>query len=197
MATAHPIGVEETDSLPESERTAGCDEEFSLLVYRQHGFVFRVALALVRNRQDAEDIAQETFLKLYRNGSWRGMRDERAFLARAAWRLALDLRRAPAMQVADFDAEATPSLAASPEEQTVSANSAAVMHQMIDSLPEDLRQPLALSGIDGMNSREIGQVLGLPQGTVRRRLMRARQLLKDKLSTTKGGAPCTTSSTRS
>jgi RNA polymerase sigma-70 factor, ECF subfamily len=192
---AHPIGVEETDRLPESERMAGCDEEFSLLVYRQHGFVFRVALALLRNRPDAEDIAQETFLKLYRNGRWRGMRDERAFLARTAWRLALDMRRAPAMEFTDIDADAMPSGAASPEQQAVSANSAAALHRMIDSLPEELRQPLALSGIDGMNSREIGKVLGLPEGTVRRRLMRARQLLKEKIVNVKGGAACMTSTT--
>lgn len=194
---AHPIGVEETDRLPESERMAGCDEEFSLLVYRQHGFVFRVALALLRNRPDAEDIAQETFLKLYRNGHWRGMRDERAFLARTAWRLALDLRRAPAMVYADVDADVMPSETASPEEQTLNTSSAAAVHRMIDTLPEELRQPLVLSGIDGMNSREIGKVLGLPGGTVRRRLMRARQMLKEKIANANGGAPCTTSTTRS
>lgn len=200
MATVHPIGVEETDRLPESERMAGSDEEFSLLVYRQHRFVFHVALALLRNQQDAEDVAQETFLKLYRNGSWRGMRDERAFLARTAYRLALDLRRAPKANLADVDADAMPSQAASPEQQALSANSAAALHRIIDSLPEDLRQPLALSGIDGMNSREIGKVLGLPEGTVRRRLMRARELLKKKIANamnTKGGARCMTNSTRS
>lgn len=186
--------------MPESERMAGSDEEFSLLVYRQHRFVFHVALALLRNQQDAEDVAQETFLKLYRNGSWRGMRDERAFLARTAYRLALDLRRAPKANLADVDADAMPSQAASPEQQALSANSAAALHRIIDSLPEDLRQPLALSGIDGMNSREIGKVLGLPEGTVRRRLMRARELLKKKIANamnTKGGARCMTNSTRS
>lgn len=188
MVTAHPIGVEETGGLSESERTAGRDEEFSLLVYRQHRFVFRVAFALLRNRQDAEDIAQETFLKLYRNGRWRGMHDEKAFLARTAWRLALDLRRAPAMEFADMEADAMPSGAASPEQQAVSANSTAMLHRLIDSMPEELRQPLALSGIEEMSSREIGEVLGLSEGTVRTRLMRARQLLKEKMSRAKGGS---------
>jgi DNA-directed RNA polymerase specialized sigma24 family protein len=97
MATAHPISVKETDRLHADERTAS-DEEFSLLVYRQHRFVFRVAFALLRNAHDTEDIAQETVLKLYRTGRWRGIRDERAFLARVAWRMALDLRRAPAVE---------------------------------------------------------------------------------------------------
>lgn len=188
MTTAHPIRAEETDSLPESERTAGHDEEFSLLVYRQQRFVFRVALALLRNRQDAEDVAQETFLKLYRNGSWRAMRDERAFLARTAWRLALDLRRSPQLERAEVETDTMPSGADSPERQVMGANSMAALHRMIDALPEELRQPLALSGIEEMTSREIGAVLGLPEGTVRTRLMRARQLLKDKMTHTKGGA---------
>lgn len=197
MATAHPIGAEETDRLPESERTAGRDEEFSLLVYRQHRFVFRVAFALLRNRQDAEDVAQETFLKLYRNGRWREMRDERAFLARTAWRLALDLRRTPVMETAEVDTDAMPSGATSPEQHAVDVSSAAMLHRMIDTLPEELRQPLALSGIEEMNSREIGEVLGLAEGTVRTRLMRARQLLKEKIANAKGGRPCGTSSMRS
>lgn len=183
--------------MPESERIAGRDEEFSLLVYREHRFVFRVALALLRNPQDAEDIAQETFLKLYRNGRWREMRDERGFLARTAWRLALDLRRSPVVERAEVEADAMPSDAASPEQQVMGANAVAALHRMIDSLPEELRQPLALSGIEGMNSREIGAVLGLPEGTVRTRLMRARQLLRDKIAHAKGGAQCGTSSTRS
>lgn len=191
MATAHPISVKETDRLQDSERTAS-DEEFSLLVYRQHRFVFRVAFALLRNAHDAEDIAQETFLKLYRNGRWRGMRDERAFLARTAWRLALDLRRAPAVETAEVEAEAMPSRAASPEQQTVSADNTAALHRLIDALPEELRQPLVLAGIDEMNSREISTVLGIPEGTVRTRLQRARQLLKDKIAHTKGGTPCRT-----
>jgi RNA polymerase sigma-70 factor (ECF subfamily) len=191
MATAQPIGVKETDRLHETERTAS-DEEFSLLVYRQHRFVFRVAFALLRNAHDAEDIAQETFLKLYRTGRWRGMREERAFLARAAWRMALDLRRAPAVEIASVDADATPSRTVSPEQQAVSADSAAALHRLIDALPEELRQPLVLAGIDEMTSREIAAVLGIPEGTVRTRLMRARQLLKDKIAHTKGGTPCAT-----
>ena len=191
MATAHPISVKETDRLHETERTAS-DQEFSLLVFRQHRFVFRVAFALLRNGHDAEDIAQETFLKLYRNGRWRGVRDERAFLARAAWRLALDLRRAPNFESAGVDADATPAQTASPEQQAVSADSKAALHRLIDALPEELRQPLVLAGIDEMTSREIAAVLGVPEGTVRTRLMRARQLLKDKIAHTKRGQSCTT-----
>jgi RNA polymerase sigma-70 factor (ECF subfamily) len=53
---------------------------------------------------------------------------------------------------------------------------------MIDALPEELRLPLILSAGDELNSREIGQVLGIPEGTVRTRLQRARDLLRRKLA---------------
>jgi RNA polymerase sigma-70 factor (ECF subfamily) len=77
---------------------SGCvlttDEEadFTSLVQRQSRFVFRVAYAVLLNAHDAEDAVQETFLKLYRNGGWQRLSNERAFLARVAWRIAVDRR---------------------------------------------------------------------------------------------------------
>jgi DNA-directed RNA polymerase specialized sigma24 family protein len=69
------------------------EQEFSGIVERQARFMFRVAYSLLRNVQDAEDAVQEAFLKLYRGEAWRRMEDEKAFLARTVWRVALD--RAP------------------------------------------------------------------------------------------------------
>ena len=62
------------------------------------------------------------------------------------------------------------------------ANQQAMVHSMIDALPEELRLPLVLSAFDELNSREIGRVLGIPEGTVRTRLQRARQVLRQKLA---------------
>jgi RNA polymerase sigma-70 factor, ECF subfamily len=64
----------------------------------------------------------------------------------------------------------------------LAADQHAFVHSMIDALPEALRLPLVLSASDELNSREIGRVLGVPEGTVRTRLQRARQLLRQKLS---------------
>lgn len=161
-------------------------EEFEALVARQSHFVFRVAYAILRNRHDAEDTVQETFLKLYRNHTWKGINDERAFLARAAWRVAVD--RLPKsdrseQQRVDVDSELELlSAIPNPEQQAIAASRHTAVHRMIDSLPEELRQPLVLSAIDELNSREIAAILDLPEGTVRTRLMRARQVLKQKLA---------------
>jgi len=72
--------------------TIGEETEFASLVERHWRFVFRVVYAVLLNRADAEDAVQETFLKLYRNRGWRQVENERAFLARAAWRVAVDRR---------------------------------------------------------------------------------------------------------
>ena len=58
----------------------------------------------------------------------------------------------------------------------------ALIHSMIDALPEVLRVPLVLSSYEELNSRQIGRILGIPEGTVRTRLQRARQLLHQKLA---------------
>jgi DNA-directed RNA polymerase specialized sigma24 family protein len=49
-----------------------------------------VAYAVLRNSHDAEDVVQEVFMKLYRSGVWHDMSDEKAYLARTAWRTAVD-----------------------------------------------------------------------------------------------------------
>jgi RNA polymerase sigma-70 factor (ECF subfamily) len=52
----------------------------------------------------------------------------------------------------------------------------------MDALPEELRQPLALSAVDDLKSSEIAQILGIPEGTVRTRVKKAREILKQKLA---------------
>jgi RNA polymerase sigma-70 factor (ECF subfamily) len=166
------------------------ESEFAGLVERQWRFAYRVAWAMLRNAHDAEDAAQETFLKIFQAKAWRGIRDERAFVARAAWRAAVDrirqrglALRAASPSTQDSADEALAGLrdaAPDPEEAAIAAVQDAAIHRLIDSLPEDLRQPLVFSA--EMNSREIAAAMGLAEGTVRTRLMRARQILREKIT---------------
>jgi RNA polymerase sigma-70 factor (ECF subfamily) len=161
------------------------EAEFTALVQRHSRFVFRVAYAVLLNPHDAEDAVQETFLKLYRNDGWRHMKSEQAFLARVAWRTAVDRRRAdkPCEPIGDPDVIQEPASAQpGPEQTLLDANQHAHIHSMIDALPEELRVPLVLSASNELNSREIATILGIPEGTVRTRLQRARQLLRERLT---------------
>jgi RNA polymerase sigma-70 factor (ECF subfamily) len=177
--------VNESD-LPAERAEAGSREvRFTELVKRQSRFIFRVAWAVLRNAHDTEDVVQEAFLKLYRTGAWQRMDDERAFLARTAWRLAVDRSRANRGSIV---ATETQSGDADPERAAIAADSSAVVQRLIDALPEELRQPLALSAIEELRSGEIAVLMGISEGTVRSRIMRARQILRQKLAAMKEGA---------
>ena len=149
---------------------------FAGLVERQARLMFRVAMSVVRNPADAEDAVQEAFLKLYRTGGWMGMREERAFVAKVVWRCALD--RLPAVTEVTGDEVELVSGAESVEAASVREGERAELWRLIGGLPEELRQALVLSAIEEMTSVEGGAVLGIPEGTVRTRVMRARAELR-------------------
>jgi RNA polymerase sigma-70 factor, ECF subfamily len=172
-----------TDGLVKQTASAGPDAQFAALVGRSSRFMFRVAYALLKNPQDAEDAVQEAFLKLYRNGAWKRIQDERAFLARTTWRIAID--RLPKKK-SEALSNKTPSSGENPETTAIEADWNATVHAFVNALPEALRQPLALSTVEELTSREIGVVMGIPEGTVRSRLARARQMLKQKIETALG-----------
>ena len=144
-------------------------EIFFVRVAEEHAhFLYRVAYSLLRHAQDAEDAVQDALLKLYRGESWRGMQDERAFLARP------QSAEDEAAELGIRDARPSPELAAAAGDER------ALLQELIEALPEELKQPLLLSAMEEMSSREIGEVMGLPEGTVRTRLMRARSVLRTK-----------------
>jgi len=161
------------------------EAEFTALVERQSRFAFRVAYAVLLNCADAEDAVQESFLKLHRHGGWLHVENERAFLARIAWRTAVDhlrsARTASRLRNTDEPLTEIPSLHPGPEETLITADQHAIIHTLIDTLPDDLRLPLVLSSMQELNSREIAIILDIPEGTVRTRLQRARLLLRQKL----------------
>lgn len=175
-------------ALTDKREMAPCEERFAELVRRQSRFVFRVAHAVLRNSHDAEDVAQEVFLKLYRSGAWQEMREEKAYLARVAWRSAVDRRAINANGSGEALNRDSASAGQTPEEAALQANWSAVVQRLMDALPDELRLPLALTAAGELTSGEIAETLGIPEGTVRTRLLRARQILKEKLGRLAGGS---------
>jgi RNA polymerase sigma-70 factor (ECF subfamily) len=154
------------------------DTAFSLLVDRHSQLMYRIAFSLLRNAQDAEDAVQEVFLKLYRSTAWHQMNDEKAFLARTVWRVALDRLPKVAEQSIDDGYEQFAGKGVSPETNAIRKAQADYLRKLIDGLPETLRQTLILSAIEELNSREVGVLLEIPEGTVRTRLKQAREALR-------------------
>lgn len=162
------------------DESVGLEEEFAALVERQSRFLYRVAYSVGRNAHDAEDAVQEALLKLYRTGAWRGMQDEKAYLARVVWRIAVEkLPKRSNEMVGDGDeVEMLRAAGDSPETVVIRSAAEVQLRRLIDELPEDLRLPLRLAALEEMSSREVGLVMGIPEGTVRTRLMRARAELR-------------------
>jgi RNA polymerase sigma-70 factor (ECF subfamily) len=159
------------------------DREFEARVVESSTLAFRVAYGVLRQRQDAEDVAQEAFTKAYKSFSQLRDRDRfRAWLVRMTWRLAINHQRSDRRRTVreTVQAESMP-----PAETAADAIAARERRQQlwdaIDALPEKLRVVTVLAGIEGHDVREVALLLSLPEGTVKSRLFLGRQRLKELL----------------
>jgi len=142
---------------------------------------FRVAFSVLRHREDAEDVAQESLGKAYR--SFAKLRDPerfRAWLVRMTWRMALDRRRGDRRRSTREQA-AIELVSGASETSHAERERAEHLWAAIDSLPEKLRLVIVLSSIEGHDTREVASLLQIPEGTVRSRLFLARKALAEKL----------------
>ncbi len=163
--------------------------EFETRLVESSTLAFRVAFSVLRQREDAEDVAQEAFAKAYR--SFRQLRDRdrfRQWLVRMTWRMALDRQRANrrrlAREVADDIGEAGLQTRLEPvaADVAISQERAEQLWRAIDALPEKLRLVIVLAGIQGHDIHEVAALLDVPDGTVKSRLFLARKQLREQLS---------------
>jgi RNA polymerase sigma-70 factor, ECF subfamily len=157
---------------------------------RQHsGLVYRIAYAVLRSHHDAEDATQETFLRVLRRGSrLEAIQDPKTWLARVAWRVAVDRsrRRARAKEIPLEDSWGTVAAVACGErasdEALHGAQIAAALEKLIAALPRKLREPLILSTLEEMSPGEVAATLEINEAAVRSRIFRARRILKGRLA---------------
>jgi RNA polymerase sigma-70 factor (ECF subfamily) len=144
---------------------------------------FRVAFSVLRNREDAEEVAQEAFLRAHQRFPSLRDRDRfRAWLVRVTWRLALDRRRADRRRLAREEAVALRTAPEDGEADAIARDLAERLWAAIDRLPAELRLPLVLSSIQGHTVTDVAALAGIPEGTVKSRLFEARRRLKEWLS---------------
>lgn len=159
------------------------------IVTEHQQMVYRIAYSVLRNPQDAADAAQETFLRVFRTaGRLAEIEDRKAWIARIAWNASLDCKRrsraaAATVPVEDLvrGVEALRHTGRDPEEIAAGTELQRLLAQLIETLPENLRQPLQLSTVEELEYREIAVALGITEAAVRSRLFQARQRLKEKL----------------
>ena len=168
------------------EVCAGSCELFEQLLRRYNQRLFRIARAVLRSDQEAEDVVQETWLRAFRHLS------ELAEPARfAAWvgRIALyeswaRARQSRRLRPGDPDSEeelATRSVSADPEHTASDREIRGVVEAAIDALPEKYRVVFVLRGIEGLSTGEAARFLNLSRVAVSTRFHRARALLRNEL----------------
>jgi RNA polymerase sigma-70 factor, ECF subfamily len=174
---------------------AGDQQAFGQLVDRNRRVVYRAAYAALNSPDEAEDVAQETFVTAYRKLSgFRGDSSFKTWLLAIAWRKAIDRRRSMTRwlrvtvsqprteEPAPDPLEQLPSSRRSPEEALAGEELQRLLKRLIAALPRKLRDVLLLAGSGEYSYDEIGQMLGMPVGTVKWRVSEARRVLKHKLA---------------
>ncbi len=184
----------QAESISVEALRAGDRAEYARLVEANSGAIYRLALKMLNNPQDAEDVLQETFLKAFRSlSSFDGRSKPSTWLYRIATNEALMLlrkRRAPEVSIdepVDTDEGEQEPLqivdwCCLPEDELMSAEARAHLDRAIDTLPHSLRVVFLLRDIEGLSTRETAEILDLSETAVKTRLSRARLHLREELS---------------
>jgi RNA polymerase sigma-70 factor, ECF subfamily len=152
------------------------------LVQEYSTTLYRVAYSVTRNAADAEDVVQETFLRVLKHrNKLAEVRDYRVWLVRITWNLVLDRKRRAKTrpEVDDFEdlARVLPTGELSAEKSVITAQRYARILLLIDTLPKREREVLLLSAVQELSTVEIALVLKTTESTIRSRLYRARHAL--------------------
>ena len=175
----------------------GDTNAYNLLVLRYQHKVAQVAAGFVSDPQDAADIAQEAFIKAYRAiGNFRGESGFYTWLYRIVVNTARSFLESGAKyknhvdvdgeDLSAQDRQAALSSAETPDKIIESQELRAVILRAFGELPEELRQALTLREIEGLSYEDIANLTGVPLGTVRSRIFRARQIIEEKMAACAG-----------
>ena len=162
--------------------------EISALATEHSALLFRVAFSVLRNASDAEDVVQETFLRVLKHQrKLATIENPRVWLIRIAWNLALDrkrrLRATPMVEEAEEILRRHASTEATAEVTLGAAEGCVRILRMMDKLPRKERAVLRLSAIEELGTAEIAAVLQTTESSVRSCLFRARQRLRERMET--------------
>jgi RNA polymerase sigma-70 factor, ECF subfamily len=167
----------------------GDTDAFGELVARHHATVYRTAFIVCRNREDADDAAQEALIQAWRKlGSFKGHAQFRTWLLTITWRQALSRRRsvwARLQRLASrevVDRSEPVSLDASIERRLAGSELVDRLRPLVDRLPDRLRQPLLLAAAGDCTFEEMATLLRVPSGTLKWRVSEARRRLKRDLA---------------
>lgn len=186
------MSQDETDQQLVERVQAGDRSAFNLLVLKYQHRVLKLVGRFVSDAAEAEDVAQEAFLKAYRAlASFRGDSAFYTWLYRIAINTAKNALVSSRRRPVDFDLDlqdpeqydrhARLKDADTPEGVLLTDEIREVLEKAMEQLPEDLRTAIVLRELEGLSYEEIAEAMDCPVGTVRSRIFRAREAIDRKL----------------
>ncbi len=180
---------------------AGDEEAFAAIVDRYSAQTYRIARTITGNRQDAEEVVQDTFMTVFRKiGSFEGRSAFPTWLYRITVNTAMmkvrrgkeraeeDLERwLPVFDAAGQHLEFVEDWSANPEKLLLQQERRDAVRQALPTLPAEYRAVVALRDLQGLSGEEVAEILGLSLPAVKSRLHRARLALRGKLEAYFGG----------
>ena len=172
------------------DRIIGGDERaFNELIKKHYANVYSLAYRMLNDADDANETAQDTFVKIYHTlSNFRGEASIKTWIMRITLRISLNKRRDRSRSAwerlglhKNQQPKSSFSHLQSPEAKLISDEVSSQVRNLIDALPEDMRQVIILNSFEDLSYSEIGQILRIPMGTVSSRLYTARKLLSAQL----------------
>ena len=146
--------------------------------------LYRMALRITMNAADAEDVVQETMMKVWnRRDQWDQIESIEAFCLTICRNLSLDKVRRMDNQTQSLDAAYDPKdqgVASNPEEQAIQSDRVRLVRQMISQLPEKQRSCMQLRDMEGKSYKDIATILDITEEQVKVNIFRARQTIREK-----------------
>jgi RNA polymerase sigma-70 factor (ECF subfamily) len=185
------INIDEVDLTALKRKEKGA---FTQLVDAHSARIYRLALKMLANEQDAEDVLQETFIKAYKNiDTFEGRSKISTWLYRIALNESLMLLRKRKGVLIDLDAgietddgEVIPKQIVDwcclPEKELMSSETRQMIDQAINTLSDANRAAFLLRDVEGLSTREAADVLEISESALKVRLMRARLELRELLT---------------
>ncbi|HVR42238.1 MAG TPA: RNA polymerase sigma factor [Thermoanaerobaculia bacterium] len=183
----HPVALAPmSDSEVTRRVAAGETALFEILMRRYNQRLFRAVRAIVPDDAEAEEAVQQAWIAAWNAlGRFEGRASIATWLTRIAIHEALRRRRRTARELerADetADAERFASSAPGPEERAMTSELRSILEREIDALPEAYRTVVMLREVEGLDTAETAEALGVTQDVVKTRLHRAKGMLRDRL----------------
>ncbi|MBI5359071.1 MAG: RNA polymerase sigma factor [Planctomycetes bacterium] len=156
---------------------------FEALYHRYKTPIFSFAYRYTNNTNDAEDIAQQTFLKLFQaHSQYKKLSNFKSWLYAIARNLAVDMKKSAWSRKVDINTPETDDASKNARPEWEKKEIAAIVQAAVNALSEDQREVFILSKYQDLSYNEIAEICGCSTDAVKQRIFRSHQILKEKLA---------------